>query len=357
MSSTVTLPSEDSGPGGGSAGGMSAANKKRRSSRLGMSGLRDMLKSLKRRHSENPPLPTTMVAPSSISLSTDNSSMDHRYPHAHVPPTQGRRRAKTSSGPESVRIPRPTSPYSPSSLTSKPSPRRPSLASIFRLGQKNKAMAPTVAVENGENVHPRSAGSRSASGSSAGEEEDWDRMDSASDLDAAARALGIVQDGSATVRGKGRGRSPYLQDPFAPPLPGYPIRPLTPKRSASGSQSSLWGGESPSHGGTPPPLPPSRSTRLSNVEEHMDGQRPARSSSKGRHSKVGASPSRPMSRGTKNGSVRSMPPQSASGSLPDPKLAMTPENIKPLLENAKDVHARLNECIAEIRSLLSLHTQ
>ncbi|KAF9458291.1 hypothetical protein BDZ94DRAFT_1270935, partial [Collybia nuda] len=353
MSSTVTLPSEDSGPGG--SGG--AAAKKRRSSRLGMSGLRDMLRSLKRSHSENPPLPTTMVVPSSTSLSTDNSSMDHRYPHGHVPPSQGRRRAKTSSGPESVRIPRPTSPYNPSSLTTKPSPRRPSLASIFRLGQKNKASSSGGTAENSENeAHPRSAGSRSASGSSVGEEEDWDRIDSALDLDAAARALGIAHDGSATVRGK-LGRSPYLQESFPPPLPGYPTRPLTPKRTASGSQSSLWGGESPLHG-TPPPLPPSRSTRLSNVEEHADGQRQVRSSSKGRQSRVGVSPSRPMSRGnTKNGSVRSMPPQSASNPLPDPKLAMTPENIKPLLENAKDVHARLNECIAEIRSLLSMHAQ
>jgi hypothetical protein len=44
-----------------------------------------------------------------------------------------------------------------------------------------------------------------------------------------------------------------------------------------------------------------------------------------------------------------MPP----ATLPDPKLAMTPENIKPLLENAREVHARLSDCIAEIRSLLA----
>jgi hypothetical protein len=50
-----------------------------------------------------------------------------------------------------------------------------------------------------------------------------------------------------------------------------------------------------------------------------------------------------------------MPPHPVSSGLPDPKLAMTPENIKPLLENAKEVHVKLNECIAEIRSLLSMH--
>lgn len=355
MSSTVTLPSEDSGAGS-LAGEAGIKQKKRRSSRLGMTGLRDLLRSLKRTHSENLPHPPIPV--SSTSLSTDNSSHDgHRYPHGHVPLTTGRRRAKTSSGPDSVRLGRPTSPYNPSSLVTKPSPRRPSLASIFRLGQKNKPLSPTsdlpAELRAELSVHPRS-GSGSTSGresSSAGEEEDWDRMDSASDLDAAARALGIGNDGSATVRGKGK--SPYLQDPHPPPLPDLPGRLF---RSANGSQSSIW---AESNGETPPPLPhPSRMTRLSNVEEHMDDQRQAPPPPSRVSHRTGASPSRPSSRGprvTKNGSVRSMPPQPV---LPDPKLAMTPENIKPLLENAKEVHVRLNECIAEIRSLLTtyLHT-
>lgn len=46
----------------------------------------------------------------------------------------------------------------------------------------------------------------------------------------------------------------------------------------------------------------------------------------------------------KSGSVRSMPPT--------PAVAMTPENIKPLLENAKEVKRRLEECIEELRVLL-----
>jgi hypothetical protein len=53
----------------------------------------------------------------------------------------------------------------------------------------------------------------------------------------------------------------------------------------------------------------------------------------------------------KNGSVRSMPPQP----VPELRLAMTPENIKPLVENAREVHGRLVECVAEIRSLLESH--
>jgi hypothetical protein len=130
------------------------------------------------------------------------------------------RRAKTSFGPESMstRMSRPTSPYGPSSLTSsKPSPRRPSLASIFCIGHKNKQpQGLGLGHEIGDTSHPsRSTSSQSKSASSSaadGEEEDWDRTDSVSDLDAAARALGIKDDlgseyGSATVRG----RSPYLQ--------------------------------------------------------------------------------------------------------------------------------------------------
>lgn len=187
--------------------------------------------------------------------------------------------------------------------------------------------------------------------SSTGEEEDWDRLDSASDLDAVAKALG-VHDGMSTVRGT-RGRSPYLQEAYR--SSGHLSRPVTPKRSASGSQSSLWG-ESPSANNI---APPPRTTRLSNVEEHTDDSRGPRSSSKARHVKAGTSPSRlsyKASKATKNGSVRSMPPQPLGGSLPDPKLAMTPENIKPLLENTREVHARLTECIGEIRLLLSART-
>lgn len=51
-----------------------------------------------------------------------------------------------------------------------------------------------------------------------------------------------------------------------------------------------------------------------------------------------------------------MPPQlvasATSASLQDAKLAMTPENIKPLLENAKEVLEKLHECVAEIRALI-----
>ncbi|KAF8992512.1 hypothetical protein BDQ17DRAFT_1332263 [Cyathus striatus] len=324
MSSTLTLPSTES-----SNIGHASPMKKRRQSRLGMSGLRDMLRALKRSTSSNaaevPPIPT-----SSTSLST-GSSMDSHQPSS----VQGRRRAKTSTGPESMRSDR-ASPYGSPPLPAKASPRRPSLASIFRLG-KNRAT--TAGSSSGESR----MGSVEQFAISAGEE-DWDRIDSVTDLDAAARGLGINPDGTATVRGK-KSRSPYYAHELSS---GYPGRPVTPKRSVSGSQTSLWGGDSPSSSSLP-----QRPTRLSNVEENADGC-PTRSSSKARRGH-GTSPARPSSRSSrvpKSGSVRSMPPQPIGHPLPDSKLAMTPDNIKPLLENTKEVHARLTECISEIQSLL-----
>jgi hypothetical protein len=70
MNRTVTLPSEESG-----RSSSADPRKKRRYSRLGMSGFRDMLRALKRK-----PLPLPLPAPpvpaSSTSLSTENSSLD-----------------------------------------------------------------------------------------------------------------------------------------------------------------------------------------------------------------------------------------------------------------------------------------
>lgn len=56
------------------------------------------------------------------------------------------------------------------------------------------------------------------------------------------------------------------------------------------------------------------------------------------------------------------PSISSSGAIPpsvststlnpaDFKLALTPENIRPLLEYAKEVSARLSECVAELKML------
>ncbi|CAA7257453.1 unnamed protein product [Cyclocybe aegerita] len=463
--STITLPSEESagvygrhekereeGEGEGE-GRRSSMEKKRRGGRLGMSGIRDMLRALKRSHAESGtpalPVPGSLPMPmhSTTSLSTESSMGHHRYAHPRIPShqqqqhPQQRRRAKTSTDPESMRerdrereremrAPSPYG-YAPSSYTApKPSPRRPSLASIFRLGgTKNRPtstfiddppapISSSLPSSTSSSMPPRSDHPSAEDSSSTGEE-DWDRMDSASDLDAAARALGIgvATDGSAhaTVRGGSRrkGRSPYLQhDSFDPPPPlplltpsgssSLPSPPnsasattrhshsLVQKRSFSASQSSLNHPQQQVQQQQPSPNPPPpRTTRLSNVEEQADTGSPhgatspvsvtststsRAAKSQARLSRTGASPSRPSSRpssskGTapthphanaKTGSVRSMPPHltasmSMSAPLPDPKLAMTPENIRPLLENAREVQAKILECLAELRGLVDVY--
>ncbi|KAL0581621.1 hypothetical protein V5O48_000437 [Marasmius crinis-equi] len=341
MNSTVTLPSEESSAQGGSHNGDAPAKKRRTSKLVGMSGFRDMLRALKRSQVEAPALPA-----SSTSLSTESSSVEssgQRY--AGKVPTYGRRRAKTSSGPE---LDRSRSPYGASvSLSAKQSPRRPSLASIFRIGGKSKQTTPSSTHNAStvdlsvENLHEQRR--QKDNGSSGGDDDDWDHV---SDLDHGAGGA-RTREATATIRG----RSPYLQD-LQLPSSQIPSRPQTPKsrsNSASHSQTSLqWEGLPPPSVGIP-----SRTNRLSNVEETVEDSRtPHRAAAAAR--KAAASPSRPPSRSknvSKTGSVRSMPPQPLGG-LPDVKLAMTPENIKPLLENSKEVHNRLTECIAEIRQLL-----
>ncbi|KAJ7627816.1 hypothetical protein DFH06DRAFT_727810 [Mycena polygramma] len=287
MNSTVTLPSEESTGQDGKP-----KEKKRRSSRMRMSGIRDMLRSLTKGGTP-PPVPV-----STASGSTESSAdlhQQHLYQHR----------------------------------------QRPSLASIFRIGKNNKTPPPSaaadVSLESAQDdpaeLYPTfsgiSGGRESASNSTGDEEEDWDRMeDSASDVEAAVAA---ARRGGSTIRG----RSPYLHSSLL-----TSGRPTTPLRSPSGSRTSIHLDASSGA--------PARATRLSNVEEHADSQGTSKADS----------PSRLFSRsrrGGKTGSVRSMPP----ATLPDPKLAMTPENIKPLLENAREVYARLNDCIAEIRALLA----
>ncbi|KAG7099204.1 hypothetical protein E1B28_001071 [Marasmius oreades] len=338
MNSTVTLPSEESSAQGGSNNG-DVSTKKRRSSKLvGMSGLRDMLRSLKRSQVEHPPVPA-----SSTSLSTESSvdsTGSHRYPHGKIT-TYGRRRAKTSSGPELVRT---GSPYNvSSSLSAKQSPRRPSLASIFRIGQKSKQTIPSTTQNTStvdlsvEDLHHRTRETSSSTGEG---DDDWDHVSELDHNGARAREVPTI-----------RGRSPYLQDVQLPG--GPPSRPQTPRTqrssSASHSQTSLQ------REGLPPASVgvPTRTNRLSNVEEIVEYNKTPRV--KNAAGKASSNSSRPPSRsknGSKTGSVRSMP--QPLGGLPDAKLAMTPENIRPLLENSKEVHARLTECIAEIRQLLAV---
>ena len=345
-SSTVTLLSEESQG--------TSSNNNRRSGVLGMRGLRDMLRSLKRNHTE--PSVSAFTHPPSVKDSSVDHASHHRYNHPHIPTRRG---AKTSTGVESVTSEQsPTSPCSEALLKQKSSPRRPSLASIFRLGQKSKGSGtPTSGSSDQwiESTHSTTTQSSTQDSNSNGnsDEEAWNRIDSTSDLDSrGAIAKGDVRSGGgATVRGKltysqGEDRASVLQ------------------RNPSVSRSSI-AGEGSSH------TPPTRFTRLSNVEENVDvdGR-----STKGKNRSCSQPHVHPPSRSllsrtgsTSGNSVRSTPQpslMSASHSkaakvaldtalLTETKLAMTPENIRPLLENAREVLARLQSCNGEIRSLLA----
>lgn len=203
------------------------------------------------------------------------------------------------------------------------------------------------------------------------EAEDWDQIDSTSDLDHASRVLfGPGADASSTVRGR-KGKSPYAALQQA-------------RRTPNASQSSIWGtgGES-SQKATPSFIAQGSVRSPTSTQSPSSETQPRRpSTSSGKTQGRGApspSPRRPSSRSKRpttglSGSVRSAPPQTwlsqGHGYSPDLQgnplptvppppdgmnisLAMTPENIKPLLENAKEVHARCSECIAELRELLA----
>ncbi|KAH9971274.1 hypothetical protein BJV74DRAFT_246190 [Russula compacta] len=395
-SSTITLPSEES------ARDSSPANK-RRYSRIGMSGLRDMLRSLTRGHQPTQP-PMPFRPPSSASTSA-SSTYDDQSSHGH-----GQHRpAESSTGPEDVPPTRPSSPFSTTPGLTLKSPRRPSIASIFRFAQKAKHSPPGGSESKPRDashavLHTCSSGSDlgSRGGTADDEEEDWDHIDSAEDLDAAALALGLKEvNGASTVRGR---RS--KQHPYQPEKKGT-------STDASQSSLSLWA-ETLSTGSRsqvslaatavavpaaslPPPLPPlpanasavmasttyMRPTRLSNVEEiaeaqleseQQQGSRPhleaqAQAPATKRAEGKSKSPRRTLSsrRGAAppllTGSVRSAPPPTPTPT-PAPlllqdgdrrilALSLTPETIRPLLENAREVHARCTECVDELRTLLA----
>ncbi|EIN04083.1 hypothetical protein PUNSTDRAFT_108565 [Punctularia strigosozonata HHB-11173 SS5] len=351
MNSTITLPSEE-----GNSVSVPSPLRKQRSHRLGMRGFRDMLKSLRKGVVEHQHQQPTLPLP----------SPEHIRDHAQLP---GRRRAKTSSGPDTVHSNSLRSPYGTQvSLSNhKSSPRRPSLASIFRLGQRSKSNAGGGSSDNMAST--RSASSHSAQASTSSEEEDWDRMDSASDMDTAAEALHMSGDGTGTVKMMSHGKRPRRPPILVPTGSGSRTdvssegaaksgrsASTTPVSAmASASRSSIWDESQSSHHSQGQ----ARTTRLSNVDERDEHDRERR----------GLTPRKPKSKarpGTEpvpslpshSGSVRSVPPPSAhSADNVGFALAMTPENIKPLLDNAREVQARLQDCVGEVKTLLQARNQ
>ncbi|KAI0089702.1 hypothetical protein BDY19DRAFT_992677 [Irpex rosettiformis] len=402
VSSVITLPSEEEGESRqgsipGSSGGQDGCLKKRKSTRLGLRGLRDMLKSLRKTVSQNhvrdaplvhSPLRGVPLPASSTSVALTESSMgvSQERPQSAV----HRRRART--GPEivqSLRDSHPNNPYVTSASVGhhRLSPRRPSLASIFRLGHKSsKSSKSTPQSTSGQDLsgHDDRAGSNSSCHVSSvhteEEEEGWDKIESLTDLPLPAD--GVPSLPPVTVRGV-KGRSPHFTElPLDTPVtPGKPM--------ANASRSSIWETgslHSPSSASVSQAY--LRTTKLSDVKEfvekegggHQQQQQHRRKLSKSRRHSTqwpSVSPGRPASRGGRKNvstsdSLRS-PPSTALSSpsyhhLPELdqvhpgfdesplSLAMTPENIRPLLENAKEVYAQCSDCIVELKQLLSVRT-
>ncbi|VDC05287.1 unnamed protein product [Peniophora sp. CBMAI 1063] len=411
MSSTVTLPSEESGASGSGSNGqgqgpsrLSQKTPTKKPSRLGMRGLRDMLKSLtssnnnnsnsNSNHSQSMHSGSPRFATMSASVSTESSLNLHlahlnqqglprppsRQDSGHDTNAAQRRRAKTSAGPSSstssIRaasppMPIPT-PKSGSQSFAHKSPRRPSIASIFRFAHKDKDK------DKSNRASPsHDSGALPQAGTSSGDnsEEDWDRLDEY-DIDM-----------SSTVRGrKERAKSPFQP----PPLPPQPVTPRkTGSRSSlslplfNNNDSQISLGPGPSSATIQPPapapapilvasaLPPhalafTRPTRLSNVEEtaeHSGAEAPParpmvpasvrrgsqRSKTKKRTSQ---SPHRPLTGSastSRSGSVRGGNP--TMGMTPA-ALALAPENIRPLVESAREVLGKCSTCVEELRMLL-----
>lgn len=399
-SSSVTLPSEGGSshrdsilglPGSSIGHGQEVGGlKKRKSTRLGMRGLRDMLKSLRKSVSQNqvkhrqppppllpedlprPPLPHTPASSTSVALTDSSMGLPQEIRDRD---TGQRRRAKTSAGPESVKSLRETHPNSPyiasASVGHRSSPRRPSLASIFRLGQKSSRKSSSQSGSGYEySVHDdKSSGVYT-------EEEEWDKVES-SELPSPQQA--------STLKGM-RNWSPYSNELPLDSVSISPGRALT-----NGSRSSIWESSSQAASASLPSASSSnvsqsylRTTKLSDVKELVEKEGDDRRHHRRRLSKPrresqsshapSPSPKRPMSRGGRRntgttGSLRSPPSAMSSPSyhyLPELdstgfsesplSLAMTPENIRPLLENAKEVHARCSDCNEELRQLLAVRT-
>lgn len=252
------------------------------------------------------------------------------------------------------------------------SPRRPSLASIFRLngaGGRSKSKGRAVS---------QPQGTPSTTEDDA-DESDWDRMDSASDLDLRARSRehaqrtqrgGEVQKGEkdATLRGR-KGHAASASNGGSGERDGTPPVPALPAEFASSrSQLSIKAPEEESFGKGTDLASPGGMSPVSaggaGLSGGAGGEKPVRSGSNRFRQNPPSALAQTAAQAVQPG-LRSAPlhPGSEStypgaggvgasvGAGVEGRLALTPENIKPLLEYAREVTARLGECVAELREL------
>lgn len=292
----------------------------KRKSRMGLVSLRDMLKALRQINSSKP---------AAISGSSSPNSSENGLPRRHSRLVKKKKKfnkghpAMASTANLEV-----TAVQVDHMAGHRPSPRRPSLANLFRMGQRKMSVSDVSKQVDEIAIHPPRISQEST------EEEDWDHMDSTSDHE-----TGVVPSAedvpAATAT---NGRSPYLQA----------RRSQTPStRHPSASRSSIFGGAS---------SPFNSIARFAATEDAPVGARSSKSFLNGRkRSSMPGVPREVPPPPFKTSTVRSAPPP-ASETEPTAsqiKLAMTPDNIKPLLESACEVQGQLEECVEALRSLIA----
>ncbi|KAG9122231.1 hypothetical protein FRC07_001487 [Ceratobasidium sp. 392] len=171
-------------------------------------------------------------------------------------------------------------------------------------------------------------------------------MDSASDLDLRIRTQEVQGEKDATLRGRKSGS--LGTGSSRPPVPALPAQ-----FASSKSQISLGKGGSPQDEaafGTGTDLA-SATAGPSSAGVVRNGSNRFKQKTPSGLTQVSTSVS------SIQPSLRSAPLQSPVGSgYPsaagvEGRLALTPETIKPLLEYAREVTARLDQCVAELREL------
>ncbi|EJD40855.1 hypothetical protein AURDEDRAFT_186821 [Auricularia subglabra TFB-10046 SS5] len=367
-----------------SQGPSSPQNKARRGSR-GITSLRELLRSFKRQGQagtsssvSNATMSRTDLPPNG-SATTSSASVSA---HEEVPRPQSTARkpkARLSTGAQTVvseqearrkREVHPNSPYGTVGAVPTKSPRRPSLASLFRLA-------------GGRPKIQRQASGTEARRSEDADYSDWDRMESASDLD----LPNGIKDPAApdTIRGSKTSKYAALQGTPPPTMRRQRSRSRSRTRGPSASRSSVNLALPPpstpspsksnvlrgrlfrtrsrpgSRDGAPPPAPSqafahafaSANTATPTQDSENAARQREQQQQLGRERSATTPSRRPAgSRSVSANYIPQAPHTEPLPPLPDLKVALTPENLRPLLEYAREVTTRLSDCVVELRTVL-----